>query len=55
VLSLGIALSLEWFALNTVIKLMPRQSPILATAPEAVPARRLELVAPASVERERAA
>ena len=55
VLSLGIALSLEWFALNTVIKLMPRQARIRATAPEAVPARRLELVAPVSVERQRAA
>lgn len=55
VLSLGIALSLEWFALNTLIKLMPRQAPILATEPEAVPAGRLELVASASIERKRAA
>ena len=30
VLSLGIALSLEWFALNTLIRLMPRQAPVLA-------------------------
>ena len=36
VLSLGIALSLEWFALHTLIKLMPRQAPISATEPQAI-------------------
>lgn len=55
VLSLGIALSLEWFALNTLIKLMPRQAPILATDLESVPAGRPELVAPRAIGRKRAA
>jgi hypothetical protein len=55
VLSLGIALSLEWFALNTLIKLMPRQAPILAAEPDALPAARPELVAPTAIDRKRAA
>lgn len=55
VLSLGIALSLEWFALNALITLMPRQTPILATEPEAVPAGRPELVIPRAIGRKRAA
>lgn len=55
VLSLGIALSLEWFALNTLIKLMPRPAPVLATDSEAAPVVRLELVAPTTIDRKRAA
>jgi hypothetical protein len=55
VLSLGIALSLEWFALHTLINLMPRQAAILATEPETLPAGRPELVAPMSIDRKRAA
>lgn len=31
--SLGIALSLEWFALNALMKLMPARQPGLATEP----------------------
>jgi hypothetical protein len=30
VLSLGIALSLEWFALNSLMKIMPARQPIAA-------------------------
>jgi len=40
VLSLGIALSLEWFALNTLMKMMPAERPVAAaeaiTAEDAV-------------------
>jgi hypothetical protein len=30
VFSLGMALSLEWFALNTLMKMMPKQQPVMA-------------------------
>ena len=30
VFSLGMALSLEWFALNTLMKMMPKQQPLMA-------------------------
>jgi hypothetical protein len=49
VFSLGVALSLEWFALNTLIKMMPLQQPAMlaeevtsekpAAGPTLVPAR----------------
>ena len=44
VLSLGVALSLEWFALNTLMKMMPVQRPAMvvdeaaSTAPATGPA-----------------
>ena len=48
VFSLGVALSLEWFALNTLMKMMPVQQPVmvaeevgsekLASGPTLVPA-----------------
>ncbi len=50
VVSLGIALSLEWFALNTLMKLMPARQRAFATnqtAPAAT-ASGPTLVAPAS-------
>jgi hypothetical protein len=31
VFSLGVALSLEWFALNTLMKMMPVQQPVMVT------------------------
>ena len=34
VLSLGIALSLEWFALNGLLEMMPPRQPIAASAAE---------------------
>jgi hypothetical protein len=52
VFSLGIALSLEWFALHTLINLMPRQTPILATELEE---SRPELVAQRAIDCKRAA
>jgi len=48
VFSLGVALSLEWFALNTLMKMMPARQPVMvaeeatsekpAAAPTLVPA-----------------
>ena len=59
VVSLGIALSLEWFALNTLMKLMPprQEAPAVDPAPATVAAGGLTLVTPASafVARKRAA
>jgi hypothetical protein len=34
IVSLGIALSLEWFALNGLLKMMPPRQPIAASAAE---------------------
>jgi hypothetical protein len=53
VLSLGIALSLEWFALNGLLKMMPPRQPIAATADQAEPGP--TLVATAYTSRKRAA
>ena len=50
VLSLGVALSLEWFALNGLLKMMPPRQPITAAA-EPGPT----LVAPGYASRKRAA
>lgn len=59
VVSLGIALSLEWFALNTLMRLMPPRQAATAIdqAPEVVAASGPTLVTPASgfVARKRAA
>jgi len=60
VLSIGIALSLEWFALNTLMRMMPVQRPVLAVEEVedasgvlSVPERRL--AASPFTERKRAA
>ncbi len=59
VVSLGIALSLEWFALNTLMKLMPPRQAATAInqGTATVPASGPSLVTPASefVARKRAA
>jgi hypothetical protein len=36
VFSVGVALSLEWFALNTLMKMMPVQQPVIAVDEVAV-------------------
>ena len=41
VVSLGIALSLEWFALNALLKIMPPRQPVIAAEQAA-----LDLAAP---------
>ena len=54
VLSLGIALSLEWFALNGLLKMMPPRQPIAAAAVDA-PEPGPKLVATTYTSRQRAA
>jgi hypothetical protein len=53
VLSLGIALSLEWFALNGLLRMMPARQPIAIPAEPAEPGP--TFVAPAYTSRKRAA
>ena len=64
VLSLGIALSLEWFTLNTLMKMMPVEQPVITAdaSGSAPPLNELEesaadpeLAAAAYLERKRAA
>jgi hypothetical protein len=54
VFSLGVALSLEWFALNTLMKMMPMQRPAMVVD-EAAPATGPALVPPSFPGRKRAA
>ena len=57
VFSLGMALSLEWFALNPLMKMMPKQQPVMAADEVASdkPATGPALVASSFVGRKRAA
>jgi hypothetical protein len=57
VLSLGMALSLEWFALNTLMKMMPKQQPVMEVDEVASdkPAAGPALVASSFAGRKRAA
>jgi hypothetical protein len=55
VLSLGIALSLEWFALNGLLKMMPPRQPIAASVAADPAEPGPTLVAPAYPARKRAA
>lgn len=52
VVSLGIALSLEWFALNALLRMMPPRQPIIAAEPDATdaPAAALTLVPAAPIQ-----
>jgi len=57
VLSLGIALSLEWFTLNTLMKMMPVERPVVTADASDLEesAAGPELAAAAYLERKRAA
>jgi hypothetical protein len=57
VFSLGMALSLEWFALNTLMKMMPKRQPVMAADEVASdkPATGPALVASSFAGRKRAA
>jgi len=57
VFSLGMALSLEWFALNTLMKMMPKQQPAMAVdeVESGESAAGPALVAPSFAGRKRAA